>query len=65
MRERLAFLEGRKSLDGSEHWLNWVVRTLDGHLAGYVQATVSANGTAEVAYVLGRAYWRLPGQTMT
>jgi RimJ/RimL family protein N-acetyltransferase len=56
--ERLARLESRMSPDGSEHWLNWVVRDASGALVGYVQATVTPDAAAEIAYVLGRPYWR-------
>jgi ribosomal-protein-alanine N-acetyltransferase len=55
---RLLRLESRLSPDGTEHWLNWIVRTATGQLAGYVQATVTPDGSAEIAYVLGRAHWR-------
>jgi RimJ/RimL family protein N-acetyltransferase len=57
LRDRLARLETRHSVDGSEQWLNWALRLGDGVLIGYVQATVQANGLAWVAYVLGRAHW--------
>lgn len=57
LRERFARLESRGSADGSERWLNWVLRRTDGRLAGYVQATVQADGRAWVAYVLGSAHW--------
>ena len=56
--ERLARLESRRSPDGLEQWLNWVVRTIDGDVVGYVQATVRPGDEAEIAYVLGRSYWR-------
>lgn len=55
---RYALLEGRRSPDGSEGWLNWVVRLPDGRLAGYVQATVLTNGLAFVAYELHSRHWR-------
>ncbi|MFO1304939.1 MAG: GNAT family N-acetyltransferase [Burkholderiales bacterium] len=55
---RYAYLEGRRSPDGAEQWLNWVVRLADGRLAGYVQATVLSNGAAFVAYELGSRHWR-------
>ena len=58
LRERLTKLETRLSGDGTEHWLNWVVRTAAGDVAGYVQATVTPDHAAEIAYVLGRAHWR-------
>ena len=58
LRARLARLESRRSPDGAEHWLNWVVRNPAGELVGYVQATVTPDHAAEIAYVLGRAHWR-------
>jgi ribosomal-protein-alanine N-acetyltransferase len=45
-------LEARQSPDGTEGWLNWIVKTRDGRRIGYVQATVSSAG-CWVAYVLG------------
>ncbi|HZY69161.1 MAG TPA: GNAT family N-acetyltransferase [Devosia sp.] len=58
LRERLQRLESRRSPDGRERWLNWVVRNSESQLVGYVQATVAAGGSAEIAYVFGRAHWR-------
>lgn len=58
LRARLLRLESRLSPDGDEHWLNWIVRTKAGELIGYVQATVTPDHTAEIAYVLGRGWWR-------
>lgn len=49
-------LEGRRSPDGQELWLNWAL--FDGpQPLGYVQASVLPDGRAWVAYVLGRAAW--------
>lgn len=56
LRERYARLESRVSGDGSERWLNWVLRTADGKAIGYVQATVRADA-ADVAYEMGSAWW--------
>ena len=56
--QRLARLESRRSPDGSQQWLNWVVRTSDGDVAGYVQATVRPDREAEIAYMLGQLFWR-------
>jgi RimJ/RimL family protein N-acetyltransferase len=58
--ERLRRLEAGGPPDGSERWLNWVVRRADGRLAGYVQATLprAAPGLALIAYVLGSTHWR-------
>jgi [ribosomal protein S5]-alanine N-acetyltransferase len=58
LRERLLRLESRLSGDGTAHWLNWIVRNPAGELVGYVQATVAPGHSAEIAYVIGRAYWR-------
>ncbi len=58
LRDRLQRLESRLSPDGTEHWLNWIVRNASGELVGYVQATVTPDHSAEIAYVLGRAHWR-------
>jgi [ribosomal protein S5]-alanine N-acetyltransferase len=57
LRERFRRLESRRSSDGRELWLNWVVRMEGGPLMGYVQATVHPDGTADIAYILGSAYW--------
>ena len=55
---RYAYLESRKSQDGCETWLNWIIRLPTGELAGYVQATILKSGTANVAYVLNSRHWR-------
>ena len=50
-----AQLETRRSPDGAESWLNWIV-VLGGAPIGLVQATISAAG-CEVAYILHSAHW--------
>lgn len=55
---RYAILEGRRSRDGTQIWLNWVIRLGSGELAGYVQATVLESGAALVAYELASRHWR-------
>lgn len=55
---RFTRLETRASPDGTEQWLNWVIRLPEGNLAGYVQATVLPTGVAFVAYELNSRYWR-------
>ncbi len=50
--------ESRLSPDGSEQWLNWVVRLPSDDLAGYVQATVLASGVSYVAYEFASKHWR-------
>ncbi|MFL9874059.1 GNAT family N-acetyltransferase [Paraburkholderia megapolitana] len=48
---RYRMLEGRRSPDGTEAWLNWALIGLDGRSHGYVQATVDLNAKeAWVAY---------------
>jgi RimJ/RimL family protein N-acetyltransferase len=50
--------EARRSPDGAELWLNWVVRLRDDARAvGYVQATVG-DGDAAIAWVVGTAFQR-------
>ena len=58
LRKRFARLESRGSSDGTQQWLNWVIRLPDGKLAGYVQATVFQDGSAYVAYEFNSQYWR-------
>ena len=55
---RYAILGRGHSQDGTETWLNWVVRLPSGELAGYVQATVLDSGSAYVAYELASRHWR-------
>jgi [ribosomal protein S5]-alanine N-acetyltransferase len=57
LRSRFAKLESRRSPDGREKWLNWVIRLESGEAAGYVQATVHEDGHAAIAYVLGSRFW--------
>ena len=57
LRERFAKLESRRSPDGHERWLNWVIRLPTSELIGYVQATVRSNGSAAIAYELSSTYW--------
>jgi RimJ/RimL family protein N-acetyltransferase len=57
LRSRFTRLETRRSPDGREQWLNWVVRLHGTRLVGYVQATLRPGGGAAIAYVLGSAWW--------
>jgi [ribosomal protein S5]-alanine N-acetyltransferase len=57
LRARFARLESRRSPDGGEQWLNWVIRLPTAELAGYVQSTVYADGRAAIAYVLASSQW--------
>ncbi|ALV07411.1 GNAT family N-acetyltransferase [Roseateles depolymerans] len=55
--KRLQALEVGGSPDGTEKWLNWVVRHREGQLLGYVQATIYEPAYADVAYVLASKFW--------
>ena len=57
LRARFQKLETRQSADGTEQWLNWVIRLPTSALIGYVQATIYPSGVAEIAYELSSAYW--------
>ncbi len=57
LRTRFEKLESRRSSDGHEQWLNWVIRLPASGLIGYVQATVRPSGRAAIAYILSSAYW--------
>lgn len=57
LRARFTKLETRLSGDGTERWLNWVIRLPGSGLIGYVQATVTAEGDATIAYELSSPHW--------
>jgi ribosomal-protein-alanine N-acetyltransferase len=57
LRTAYAYLESRRSPDGREAWLNWVVRRPGEPPFGFVQATVTEERTAWVAYLLSRDQW--------
>jgi [ribosomal protein S5]-alanine N-acetyltransferase len=57
LRTRFIALESRRSRDGQERWLNWVIQLPTPELIGYVQATVRADGHAGVAYILASRFW--------
>jgi RimJ/RimL family protein N-acetyltransferase len=58
LEQRFARLESRRSANGNEQWLNWVIRLPSGALAGYVQATVNREFVAYIAYELASKFWR-------
>lgn len=57
LRERFRKLESRRSPDGRERWLNWVIRLSSSELIGYVQATLRCPAAAAIAYELNSTYW--------
>jgi [ribosomal protein S5]-alanine N-acetyltransferase len=58
LRARLARLSGRRSPEGDELWLNWVMRAANGGACiGRVQATVRADAPVYLAYEVFPAFW--------
>ena len=57
LRERYAKLESRRSRDGTQQWLNWVVRLPGGECTGFVQATIHSRGTGDFAFAFAPRYW--------
>ena len=58
LRERYRRLQRGVSPDGSQLWLNWVIRLApSAQWVGYVQATVHSDATADFAYVLASPFW--------
>lgn len=56
LRLRYTNLESRRSPDGTQAWLNWVlVEKATGISIGYIQATVDSK-SADVAWVVGTAW---------
>jgi RimJ/RimL family protein N-acetyltransferase len=49
--------EAGRSPDGSQLWLNWLVRLESGQAIGYVQATVYPREKTYVGYVFASVYW--------
>jgi RimJ/RimL family protein N-acetyltransferase len=59
LRSRYARLAAGHSPDRTQQWRNWIVRRRgDGRAVGTVQATIAADGNAEVAWVIGVAWQR-------
>ncbi|MDQ2734080.1 MAG: GNAT family N-acetyltransferase [Pseudomonadota bacterium] len=57
VRDSYARLESRASPDGSQGWLNWVVRPRDEEPIGFVQATIFGDQRTWIAYLLGSKSW--------
>ncbi len=56
---RFSALASRRSPDGQEDWLNWALRQhATGDYVGTIQATVLANHTALLAYMVFVPFWR-------
>jgi ribosomal-protein-alanine N-acetyltransferase len=47
----------RRSPDGTQTWLNWVVRPVGADPIGFVQATITPARTAWVGFVFSSAHW--------
>lgn len=62
--DRYERLESRKSPDGRQWWLNWVIKKVESdELVGYVQATVTEE-VADIAWVVGVEHQRNGYATM-
>jgi RimJ/RimL family protein N-acetyltransferase len=57
LRERYVLLETRRSPNGRDQWLNWIVRLCSGQCVGFVQATIYPALTGDFAFVLAPEYW--------
>ena len=57
LRKRYERLETRRSGDERDQWLNWVICLPDAGPIGFVQATVTPDGTAAIAYLVSSAHW--------
>jgi ribosomal-protein-alanine N-acetyltransferase len=57
LRQRYQQLERGHSASGRERWLNWIVRLGSGQCAGYVQATIHPQYTADFAFVFAPEHW--------
>ena len=57
LRERYVRLETRRSSDGTQQWLNWIVRLASGQCAGFVQATIYPGHTGDFAFLLAPEHW--------
>jgi RimJ/RimL family protein N-acetyltransferase len=56
VRQRIARQNKGPQDESGERWLNWII-LVDGSIAGYTQATIKADQTATLAYVLTPAFW--------
>jgi RimJ/RimL family protein N-acetyltransferase len=50
--------EPRRSPDGAQAWLNWTARLRGAGYVGWFQATVHADGRADLAYLIFREHQR-------
>jgi RimJ/RimL family protein N-acetyltransferase len=57
LQQRYLQLERGHSADGRQRWLNWIVRLGSGQCAGYVQASIYPEATADFAFVFAPEYW--------
>jgi ribosomal-protein-alanine N-acetyltransferase len=57
LRQRYMQLEKGWSADGSERWLNWVVRLNSRECVGFVQTTIYPQLTADFAFAFAPAQW--------
>ena len=59
LKTRYRSLRSRRSPDGAEVWLNWVMRLSNtDEYVGTLQATVHSDLTAEIAYIVFPPFWK-------
>jgi [ribosomal protein S5]-alanine N-acetyltransferase len=59
LENRYISLSSRLSPDRQEAWLNWAVRLRESNIyVGKLEATVHADRTATIAYMISPAFWR-------
>jgi RimJ/RimL family protein N-acetyltransferase len=58
LRARYRFLERRRSPDGANEWLSWVLRGPGGEAYGYVSAIVHGRGAADLSVLVTPRMWR-------
>lgn len=59
LQQRYQKLETRLSPDKTEVWLNWAVYIKERKsYAGYVEATISASCSGQIAYILSPLFWK-------
>ncbi|MBC7602762.1 MAG: GNAT family N-acetyltransferase [Ramlibacter sp.] len=57
LREVYARVEKRKSPDGTQCWLNWIVSHEGEPPLGYVQVTIFQDSPASIGYVFSSQHW--------
>lgn len=57
LRERLERNATKKSPDGTQDWLGWIVRDEEGVIVGHLTATIHPNRETDIAYGVASKHW--------